>query len=143
MNPDQEEKVKKIWGWTDEQFRSLAPKNKRLIEKGDEFRTWRLVAEVLEANNCISGLKKGDKYVFQGTGFLLPEESTCPRICLWAIAAFVPFSFMFYDRIGRGDDPSEFWIDRIRCLDVGVDRGGYGETLFRIYCEKVLSTRAR
>jgi hypothetical protein len=50
---------------------------------------------------------------------------------------------MFYDRIGRGDDPSEFWIDRIRCLDVGVDRGGYGETLFRIYCEKALSTRAR
>ena len=58
-------------------------------------------------------------------------------------AAFVPFSFMFYDRIDRGDDPSEFWIDRIRCLDVGVDRGGYGETLFRIYCEKALSTRAR
>jgi len=136
MRPDLQEKVKGIWGWTDEQVKFLSPKNQRLIEKGEEFRKWRLIAEVLEARNCIAGLKKGHKYVFHGSCFLLPEESTCPRICLWAVAAFVPFSFMLYDRIGQGENPSEFWIDRIRCLDVGVERGGYGEALFRLYCEK-------
>ncbi|MBW1921106.1 MAG: hypothetical protein JRI84_10460 [Deltaproteobacteria bacterium] len=136
MRPDLQEKVKGIWGWTDEQVKCLSPKNQRLIEKGEEFRKWRLIAEVLEARNCIAGLKKGHKYVFHGSGFLLPEESTCPRICLWAVAAFVPFSFMLYDRIGQGENPSEFWIERIRCLDVGVERGGYGEALFRLYCEK-------
>jgi uncharacterized repeat protein (TIGR04076 family) len=130
------EKVKKIWGWTDEQAKGISPKQLKLIEKGEEFRKWRLVAEVLEAKNCIAGLKKGEKYVFHGTGVLLPEESTCPKICLWALAAFVPFSFMLYDRIGQGDDPSEFWIDRVRCMDVGVERGGYGEALFRLYSTK-------
>jgi uncharacterized repeat protein (TIGR04076 family) len=137
MNPEMTEKAKKIWGWTDEQIKSLSPKHQRLIEKGDEFRKWRVVAEVLEAKNCIAGLKKGDKYIFHGSGFLLPEESTCPKICLWALTSFVPFSFMLYDRIGQGDDPSEFWIDRVKCLDVGVERGGYGEVLFRMYCIKV------
>lgn len=125
MNMALIEKMKKIWGWTDEQINGLSSKHQRLIEKGDEFRKCRLVAEVLEAKNCIAGLKKGDKYIFHGSGFLLPEESTCPRICLWALISFVPFSFMLYDRIGQGNGPSEFWIDRVRCLDVGVERGGY------------------
>ena len=137
MDPEMAKIVKKIWGYSDEQIKSLPAKPQRLIERGDEFRTWRLVAEVLEARNCIADLKKGDKYLFHGSGFLLPDESTCPRICLWALASFVPFSFMLYDRIGQGQDPSEFWIDRIRCLDVGVERGGYGEALFRLYGEKI------
>ena len=137
MDPQTSEKVKKIWGWSDEQIKSLSTKHKRLIERGNEFRKWRLVAEVLEAKNCIAGLSKGNKYIMHGSGFLLPEESTCPRICLWAIASFVPHSFILYDRIGQGADPSEFWIDRVRCLDVGVERGGYGEALFRLYCKKV------
>jgi len=139
MDSERVEKVKKIWGWTDEEFNLLNPKNRKLIEKGSRFRMLRLVAEVIESKNCIAGLKKGHRYVMQATGFLLPEESTCPKICLWALAAFVPFSFMLYDRIGEGIDTSEFWIDRIRCLDVGVDRGGYGESLFRLYCEKAPS----
>ena len=137
MDPDLMGKVKKIWGWTDEQLKSLSSKHERLIEKGDQFRNWRLVAEVLEARNCIAGLKQGNKYVFHGSGFLIPEESTCQQICLWALASFVPFSFMLYDRIGQDNDPSEFWIDRVRCLDVGIERGGYGEALFRMYCMKM------
>ena len=137
MDPEMAKIVKKIWGYSDEQIKSLSAKPERLIGRGDEFRKWRLVAEVLVARNCIAGLKKGDTYVFHGSGFLLPEESTCPKICLWALASFVPFSFMLYDRIGQDQDPSEFWIDRIRCLDVGVERGGYGEALFRLYGEKI------
>lgn len=131
------EKAKNIWGWTDQQVDKLSTKQMRLVEKGDEFRKWRLVAEVLEARNCIAGLKRADKYVFHGSGFLLPDESTCPKICLWALTSFVPFSFMLYDRIGQGNDPSEFWIDRVKCMDVGVECGGYGEVLFCLYCRKV------
>ena len=139
MDLKQKETVKKIWGWTDAEVERLGPKNLNLIEKGGQFRLWRLVAEVLEAKNCIAGLKKGHRYVMHASGFLLPEESTGPKICLWALAAFVPFSYMLYDRIGEGSDPSEFWIDRVRCLDVGVERGGYGEVLFRLFCEKAPS----
>lgn len=106
MNQELMEKVKKIWGWTDKQLKSLSSKHEKMIEKGDKFRKWRLVAEVLEAKNCIADLDKGNKYVFHGSGFLLPEESTCRRICLWALASFVPFSFMLYDRIGQDNDSS-------------------------------------
>ena len=59
MDSKQAEKIKKIWGWTDEELKCLAPKNQKLIEKGDQFRLWRLVAEVLETKNCIAGLKEG------------------------------------------------------------------------------------
>ena len=130
------ENVKKVWGYTDEQIKCLSPKAQKIIENGNEFRKWRLVAEALESRNCIAGIKQGDKYIFHGSGFLLPDKSTCPKMCMWAIGAFVPFSFMLYDRLGQGEDPSEFWIDRVRCLDVGVEKGGYGEVLFRLYCEK-------
>ena len=133
MDTDRLEKAKKIWGWTDEEAQRLSSKQLTLVGKGEDFRRWRLVAEVLDARNCVCGLKKGHKYVFHGSGFLLPEETTCPKICLWALASFVPFSFMLYDRIGQGNDLSEFWIDRVRCIDVGVERGGYGEVLFRLY----------
>lgn len=136
MEPKLIPMVKKIWGWSEEQIKHLSPKHERLIEKGDDLRRWRLVAEVVEARNCVAGLKKGDQYVFHGSGFLVPEESTKAKICLWALGPIIPFSYMLYDRVGEGRDPSELWIDRVRCTDVGVERGGYGEVLFRVYCRE-------
>ena len=59
MDTKKLEKEKKIRGWTDKQVKMLSSKQISLVEEGEEFRKWRLIAEVLEAKNCIAGVKKG------------------------------------------------------------------------------------
>jgi len=96
-----------------------------------------MVAEVIEVKDCCSaGHKVGQKYVFTASGFLLPEESTVPHLCLWAMATMLPFVYIIFDRTAEGLDPSPRGYDRIHCTDVGMDCGGLGRVVFAIYCEK-------
>ena len=97
-----------------------------------------MIAEVIEAKNCLAGHKKGDKYVFLASGFLLPEESTVTNFCLWAMASMLPYDLIVYDRLAEGlDDPTPKGWDRVHCHDVGLECGGLGQVLFKIYCEKI------
>ena len=133
---DERARLKKFWGWSDKQIDNLTPKHWQLIKQGHRFDEYRLIAEVTDVRNCLAGAKVGDKYVFHPSGFLLPNESTVRRFCLWAMAPMLPFSYMLYDRIALETDPSSFAIDRIGCSDVGVEEGGYGKVTFKVYCEK-------
>ncbi len=132
------ERLKAGWGWTEEEIRNLSPKQWHLIDRGAEFPKYRIIAEVVKAHGCLCHPKLGDKFVFHASGFLLPKETTFPRICVWALAPMVPFIYMVYDRIAQDTDPTSLSIDYIKCLDTGVECGGYGEVLFHIYCERHL-----
>ena len=137
-DPTAEERVRleKLWGYTDEEVKNLTPKHWRFFDRGSKFDEYRLVAEVIKSRNCLGGARVGDRYVFHTSGFFLPQESTIRRPCLWAMVPMLPFSYMVYDRIALDVDPSSLSIDHIKCLDVGVEHGGYGEVVFKIYCEK-------
>jgi hypothetical protein len=73
--------------------------------------------------------------VFGSAGILLPDESTA-SLCLWAIAPLLPFNYMIYDRLYEKLDPNGIFPDHVRCTDVGVACGGFGEVLFKISCQK-------
>ncbi len=123
---------------SDEQIDKLTDTQWRVIKSAPSRWQYRMVAEVVEANNCLAGHKKGDKYVFSASGFLLPDESTVTRLCLWALAPMLPFIYIVYDRLAEGlDDPSPKGWDSMHCPDVGLDCGGVGQVLFKVYCEKV------
>jgi len=129
--------AKQRYGFTDEQINKLSLTQWRVIKSTPRRWQYRMVAEVIEAKNCVGGAKKGDKYVFNASGFLLPDECTVPRLCLWALAPMLPFILIIYDRLAEGlDDPSPKGWDNVHCADVGVECGGFGQVLFRIYCEK-------
>ena len=124
-------------GYTDEQLENLTPTQRRIMNSAHKFSQYNMIAECIWARNCAYQPKAGDKYVFRSNGRLIPEESTFPGICLWAVARFLPFIHIVYDRLAQGLNPSPAGWDHVKCADTGIENGGVGEVLFKIYCEEV------
>ena len=129
--------MKEARGWTDEEINSLSSKQWTRLDRSGKFRDYDIVAEVVEVNRCAFKPQKGDRFVFRAGILLVPEESTFPALCLWAMARIVPFTFMIMDRISIGVDPNDNFFDHVKCCDTGLQCGGLGEVLFRVYAEKV------
>ncbi|MFC1923769.1 hypothetical protein ACFLXA_00135 [Chloroflexota bacterium] len=136
-------RMKEEHGWTDEELDSLSLKQWRRLDLQPGFRDYWLIAEVVQAKHCGLDPKPGDKFVFASACILLPEESTFPAMCLWAMSRVFPFTNMVMDRIIEGLDPNDIWFDHVKCTDTGVGCGGLGEVLFRIHCEKVPKEKQR
>ena len=130
----QRAQTKTLTGWTDEQIDNLSPKMLK-FPKSAKTQEYKMIAEVIHYENCSFKLKKGDKLVFGSAGILLPDESTA-NLCLWAIDPLLPFNYMIYDRLYEELDPNGIFPDHVKCTDVGVACGGFGEVLFRIPCHK-------
>ena len=126
--------IKALIGWTDEQIDNLSPKMLKFLKLA-KTQEYKMIAEVIRSENCSFKLKKGDKLVFGSAGILLPDESTA-NLCLWAIAPLLPFNYMIYDRLYEELDPNGVFPDHVKCTDVGVACGGFGEVLFKISCQK-------
>jgi len=124
-------------GYTDEQLKNLTLTQRRFMNAAPKFFEYRVIAECVWARNCGLRPQPGSKFVFNAAGMLLPEESTFPEMCIWALAEFLPFFHIVYDRLAQGLDPNPVGWDHVKCADVGVENGGAGEVLFKIYCEKV------
>lgn len=132
---------KEMQKYTDDQLKDLTLTQRRIMNAAPNFWQHKLIAECVWARNCAANPKKGDKFVFMAGGVLIPEESTFPGLCVWAIARFLPFFHIVYDRLAEGLDPSPVGWDHVKCADVGVENGGVGEVLFKIYCIKAPSER--
>lgn len=137
LNAHERARWKALVGWTDEQIDSLSPKMLKFLRRPRSFgaEQYKMIAEVVRSENCGFKMKKGDKLVFGSAGILLPDESTA-SLCLWAIAPLLPFNYMIYDRLYEKLDPNGIFPDHVRCTDVGVACGGFGEVLFKISCQK-------
>ena len=138
VSPELIEFARRRYCVSDEQLKKITPTQWRVMESAPGRHQYRMVAEVLDSQTCSAGHQKGQKYVFSVSGYLLPEESTVTNLCLFAIAPMLPFILIVYDRLAEGlEDPSPKGWDSVQCADVGLDCGGIGQVLFRVYCEKV------
>ncbi len=135
MGNDLKKMAMDAFGYSEEQFNRLNEKQRKIIEAAPLRRQYKMIAEVVESANCGYKPKIGDKYVMMANGRLIPEECTFP-ICLWALAPFLPISYVVFDRISQGLDPNGHLFDHIRCTDTGCDCGGIGQVAFKIYCQK-------
>jgi hypothetical protein len=130
--------MKEKVGWTDEDLDRLSPKQWWFLDREHKLRHYKIIAEVVRViDHCELQPKIGDKFVFNGAGMLLLEETTFPEICLWAIAGIFPLSFMIMDRVLQGLDPNEMWRDQASCMDSSIRDGGLGQVIFKVYCKKV------
>ena len=91
-----------------------------------------IVAEVVEARNCNSGYKIGDRFVLDVDGNFLPK--LCPeRLCVYALAQFVVPVALINERLSENLDPNQFhFMKFVQCPDVGVDCAGYGRVRFEM-----------
>jgi len=125
------QKIKENLGYTDEELtiHLSNPKHVRLVESAPAFSKYKMIIEVIGANNCAAGHKVGDKFVVDGEGCLVVNE--CPsRLCVAAIFAIKPL----VDRMWQAfyDNTTDVLHDTVHCTDVGVHRGGWGEITMRI-----------
>ena len=132
------ERLKAAFGWTEEQIRNLSPSQWKYLDNARKFAQYKMIAEVVKAEGCLSQAKEGDKFVISRGGLLLVNEWTFPNPCAFALGATSMGGFLSaaQERIAEGLDPNDICVNRVKCPDVGVECGGWGEVLFKIYFEK-------
>ena len=126
------------YGYSDEQAESLNEGQAKLVGEIGGVLDYRIIAEVVRSENCISGHNVGDKFVMNGAGQLLPEECTNKnRLCMFAVGKLTHAAAIVFDRIMSGQDPTSGSVFEVmRCEDVGVENGGWGEIVMKIRVEK-------
>lgn len=95
--------------------------------------------EVVNAKNCASRYKVGDKFILDIAGNFISKY--CPeRMCIYLISQLgIPVA-LINERLSEGLDPNDFtFMKQVKCLDAGVECEGYGEVMLRV---KVVDRRS-
>jgi hypothetical protein len=136
MDEATREMVKGMIGISDEELDKLSPGIAALLEGSMALMGYRIVAEVVESENCFAFYKPGDKLVFNAT-MLNKDESTADNICTDAITPLNTAIRAMLSAIVRGEDPNKYIFNHVQCLDTGAAHGGLGKVLFKVYAEQV------
>jgi uncharacterized repeat protein (TIGR04076 family) len=129
-------KFQEALGYTDAQIAILRsdPRKVRAMENAPKFSTHNIVFECVYAENCNGGHKVGDKITLDANGVLLTAQ--CPkRMCAFAIQAATSYLYGIWERIGEDLEDVGTIFEQVHCPDVGVERGGWGETIWKVYAE--------
>ena len=88
--------------------------------------------EVVEGRHCNSGYQAGDTFILDVNGNFITKF--CPsRLCVYAVSQLAVPVALINERLGEGLDPNQFhFMHQVRCLDVDVACGGYGEVRFEV-----------
>jgi uncharacterized repeat protein (TIGR04076 family) len=115
-----------------EQFQAGDPRLRQMERLGRAAARYSIQAEVVKARNCNSGYQAGDKFILDVNGNFITK--LCPaRLCVYAISQLAVPVALINERLGEGLDPNQFhFMHQVRCLDAGVECGGYGEVMLEI-----------
>ncbi len=115
-------------------FRS-DPVKVKMVTETPEFIKCRVIAEVIESHNCHARHKVGDRFVLTPGGQLLSEH--CPRqMCISALAPISQVIPAIFERLTNKSDPGFERFNIVQCTDVGVEKGGWGKILMKVFVEK-------
>jgi len=124
-------------GYTDaewEKWRSN-PRNLKIVDNLEGFQKNRLVAEVTSSHGCAAGHKVGDKIIFSGDGTLLCKENP-EKVCFGLLSPLIPHVAGVLEKICNGEDATQIAFNKVHCVDVGVDEGGWGAVVAEVRVEK-------
>ena len=129
---------KEMLGYTEAQWETWKsnPRNLKIVENAQEIPKYKLIAEVTNSYGCAAGHKVGDKIVFGGGGALLCKESP-EKICFGLLHPLTGFAGTILDKLCLGDDPTRMAFNKVHCVDVGVDNGGWGEVVAEVKVERI------
>jgi hypothetical protein len=130
--------VKEMLGYTGAQWETFKsnPRNMKIVDNLGEFQKYKVVAEVTHSCGCAAGHKVGDRIVFGADGTLLCSENPS-RVCVGLIAPLAPHTSGVLEKICSGEDPTRIAFDKVHCVDVGLEHGGWGEVVVEVKVEKV------
>jgi uncharacterized repeat protein (TIGR04076 family) len=124
--------------YTDEEMKIFKsdPEKVKMVTQTPDFVKCRVVAEVTYSHGCHARHKVGDKFIMTAGGQLMTEN--CPkRMCMFALGPVSNVLPAIYDRLISGSDPQHERSQTVQCTDVGLDRGGWGKILMKVYVEKI------
>ena len=137
-------KAEEIWkrfqqhmGYTDEEMKIFRsdPMKVRMVTETPEFVKCRVIAEVIESHGCHARHKVGDRFVMTAGGQLITEA--CPkRMCMFALGPVSHQLPAIFERLISKSDPEFKKFNIVQCSDVGLDKGGWGKILMKVYVEK-------
>ncbi len=130
-------RFQKNMGYTDKEmeiFRS-DPEKVKMVTQTPEFAKCKVIAEVIESHGCHAGHKVGDRFVMTPGGQLIAEESP-KRMCMFALGPVSNTLSAIYERLISKSDPNFERSQIVQCMDVGLDKGGWGKILMKVYLEK-------
>lgn len=138
--------IEEIWkrfqkhmGYTDEEMKIFRadPEKVKMVTETPGFVKCKVIAEVIESHGCHAGHKVGDKFTMTAGGQLITEE--CPkRVCMFALGPVSNTLAAVYERLYSKSDPNYERSQIVQCTDVGLDKGGWGKILMKVYVEKIL-----
>lgn len=136
--------VEEIWRrfqkhmeYTDEEMEIFKsdPHKVKMVTQTPEFVKCRVIAEVIESHGCYAQHRVGDRFVMTAGGQLIADE--CPRgMCISALAEVSKVLPAIYERLINKTDPQFERVDMVHCPDVGLDKGGWGKILMKVYLKK-------
>ncbi len=130
-------RFQKHMGYSDEEMKIFRsdPAKVKMVTQTPEFVKCRVIAEVIESQGCHAQHKVGDRFVMTAGGQLITEE--CPkRMCMFALGPVSTVLPAIYDRLLTKSDPNHERYNIVQCTDVGLDKGGWGKVLMKVYVEK-------
>ena len=111
------------------------PYKVKMVTETPEFVKCRVVAEVIESQGCHTKHKKGDKFVMTPGGGVLSDQ--CPKeMCIHALAAVERIIPVISERLVSKSDPNFERTNIVQCSDIGLDKGGWGKILMKVYVKK-------
>jgi uncharacterized repeat protein (TIGR04076 family) len=124
-----------IVGYTEAElalFQAGDPRLRQMERLGRAAARYSIAALVVRARNCNSGYQEGDKFILDVDGNFITKFCP-PRLCVYAISQLAVPVALINERLSEGLDPNQFhFMHQVRCLDVGVACGGYGEVRFEV-----------
>jgi uncharacterized repeat protein (TIGR04076 family) len=129
--------VQKRFRYNDTQMKAFKnnPRNEAVLMKGEELAKIQFKATVVDAHGCNSRHKKGDVFYLDGHGNLIKAMNP-DKICIYALSSLSTLVFAAHELIYAGIDPNEMKFNRVGCLVVGLNCGGWGKIVLELNVEK-------
>ncbi len=108
------------------------PRLRQITELAKVAAKYSLVAEVVQAHHCNSGYKVGDRFVLDVDGNFITKLGP-GRLCVYLMSQLIIPVALINERLSESLDPNQFhFMHQVRCPDVGVECGGYGEVMLEV-----------
>jgi uncharacterized repeat protein (TIGR04076 family) len=113
-------------------FQAEDPRVRQMERLGRAAARYSIAVEVVKARHCNSGYKAGDTFILDVDGNFITKF--CPaKLCVYAVSPMMVPVALINERLSEGLEPNQFhFMHQVRCLDVGVECGGYGEVRFEV-----------
>jgi uncharacterized repeat protein (TIGR04076 family) len=121
-----------------------SPGRVKRLRAAEKFRNYRIVVSVVSSNACIAGHRKGDEFLIDSMGVVLPREDG-KGICIMALTKIWWRVMLMLERMagageGKGEFKSKFFDLPINCYGAGLPLGACGEILMTVEVRESVKT---